>query len=92
MTVRSYFRGHEVISEGEYWVYLDTGEKAGFGHKIRPCKKCGKIFEGSNNGEADLCLGDLPGVDNACCGHGVHTDSYVRFTSGRVLTDFTIER
>jgi hypothetical protein len=73
------------------WVYEDTWRRSGFGHEVRPCKKCGQLFEGSNIGEADPCLGDLPGVDNACCGHGVREQSYIRFTSGVVVKGFEIE-
>ena len=55
------------------------------------CKKCGECFEGSNVGQADPCLGELPGVDNACCGHGDTSQSYVRFTTGVVLKGFSVE-
>lgn len=86
---RSNFRGHPTIYLGdEKWIYEDTGEPAGF-RNVRPCKKCGKVFEGSNIGESDPCLQDLPGVDNACCGHGVPEDAYVRFISGVVIRGFT---
>jgi len=88
---RSYFRGHPIVWEDGQWVYEDTGEKSGFDGIVRPCAKCGRVFEGSNIGEADPCLGDLPGVDNACCGHGVREQSYIRFTSGVVVKGFEIE-
>lgn len=74
------------------WVYEDTGARAGFGFEVRPCKKCGLIFEGSNTGDADPCLGELPGVNNACCGHGVRSKSYVRFENGTVLKGFIVEK
>ena len=89
MSARSYFRGHSIVWDNEKWVYEDTGEPAGFDGVIRPCKKCGLIFEGSNIGDPDPCLGDLPGVDNACCGHGVPDQAYIRFTNGVVIKGFT---
>lgn len=92
MTTRSHFRGHSIIQINNAWVYEDTGERAGFGYIVRPCKKCGKIFEGSNTGDADPCLGELPGVNNACCGHGVRSKSYVRFENGTVLKGFIVEK
>ena len=92
MATRSYFRGHRTIWINKAWVYEDTGERAGFGYIVRPCKKCGKIFEGSNTGDADPCLGELPGVDNACCGHGVRSQSYVCFTNGVVLRGVVVEK
>ena len=92
MTVRSHFRGHPTIwAEEGFWVYADTRERAGFEGEIRPCKKCNELFEGSNIGKPDPCLGNLPGVDNACCGHGFQERAYVRFTNGVVLTGFTVE-
>ena len=83
------FRGHLCyIDSNRDWRYIDNDQKAGFGHEMRPCAKCGIMFEGSNIGEPDPCLGNLPGVDNACCGHGIPSESYVRFTSGVVLRGF----
>lgn len=78
----------------DIWVFADTLRPTpGSGVAVndiemRPCAKCGLVFEGSNIGEPDPCLGVLPGVDNACCGHGVPEDAYIRFTSGVVVTGF----
>ena len=91
MTVRSNFRGHSTVRDEkkEKWFYEDTGEEAGFDGIVRPCKKCGKV---SNVGDPDPCLGNLPGVDNACCGHGIPEDAYIIFKSGVVIRGFdTIE-
>lgn len=35
----------------------------------------------------DPCLGQLPGVNYACCGHGGHGDTqgYISFTDGTVI-------
>jgi hypothetical protein len=70
------------------WCYADTGQRAGVGYEVRPCKKCGKRFQRSNAGEPDPCLGVLPGVDNACCGHGVRSEAYIQFTNGTVVRGF----
>lgn len=88
---RSFSRGYPIIFKDNAWVYEDTGKRSGFDYEVRPCKKCGKVFEGSNIGDADPCLGFLPGVDNACCGHGVRSESYIRFTNGVVIRGFEIE-
>ena len=90
MAVRSYFRGHPTIWKNDRWVYIDTGEKAGFDGIVRPCVKCGKIFDGFNVGECDPCLGELLEVDNACCGHGIREESYIRFTNGITIKGFEI--
>lgn len=74
-----------------YWIYEDTGERLpATGGEVRPCKKCGKLFP-LGEGEIDPCLGVLPGVDNACCGHGVRESSYIRFTNGLAVVEFVVD-
>jgi len=65
MSVTSHARGHEIEWHDGAWVYTDTGESADVD---RPCARCGKwpTAEGY-----DACLGEIPGVEYACCGHGV---------------------
>ena len=90
MTARGYFRGHPLIWINDRWVYEDSGAEIPVnGGEIRPCVKC-RILSPLN--EADPCLGVLPGVDTACCGHGVRSEAYVRFTNGIVLRKFIIRR
>ncbi|KKM83850.1 hypothetical protein LCGC14_1305030 [marine sediment metagenome] len=50
------------------------------------CKRCGAEGIGEydqQTGEAlpDPCLGKLPGVISACCGHGLH-EGHIRFENG----------
>ena len=88
---RSYFRGHPIIYVEGRWVYADDGSPLpATGGEIRPCKKCGALFP-LGKGEVDPCLGVLPGVDNACCGHGISEQAYIRFTNGVVIKGFTVE-
>ncbi len=51
-------------------------------HEDRPCTNCGchETPEGH-----DACLGTLPGVMNACCGHGDPRGVYVQFHGGKIL-------
>lgn len=51
---------------GVFAVYCDTGEPVG--EFPRPCLKCGRK---QNPDGTDPCLGFLPGVEYACCGHGL---------------------
>ena len=88
--VKSHFRGHPIIRINNNWVYEDTYTLSGFGSEVRLCKKCNKTFEGSNTGDADPCLSELPGVDNACCGHGVPERAYIRFTNGVIIEGFNV--
>jgi hypothetical protein len=40
--------------------------------------------------EPDACLGCLPGVKSACCGHGRRKESYIRFVNGKEVRGFAI--
>ena len=64
-------RGHPVTfdPDSKVWKWADTGEAAS---AERPCVKCNLTAE---PGGPDPCLGWLPGVTSACCGHGV-ADGY----------------
>lgn len=52
----------------------------------RTCGKCGKPAPVN---ELDPCLGVLPRVANACCGHGNPAEAYVQFENGVRLAGFT---
>lgn len=92
MAAKGFFRGHQLIWINNKWVYADDyTDIPANGGKIRPCKKCGALFT-LGEGEVDPCLGVLPGVSNACCGHGVQSQSYVCFTNGVALTGFVIKK
>ena len=86
----STFRGHPISWVDEMWVYDDDKKPIpGWGGENRPCVKCGSN-KWSGDGEHDQCLGLLPGVDNACCGHGDKSQSYIRFTNGVVVRGFAV--
>ncbi len=87
---KSNFRGHQIIYVNNRWLYEDTREPIpGYGGEARPCKKCGSE-SWSGTGDVDACLGLLPGVDNACCGHGDRSQAYIRFTNGVVVRGFEV--
>ena len=95
----SYHRGHLIyMTQGDgqlvprlpniVWRYWDNGEPTETTN--RPCGHCG-IFK-TEEGH-DPCLGTLPGVMNACCGHGRSESTYVQLAdgtrlSGQDATDF----
>lgn len=61
MSARAFLRGHPVVYRNR-WEYED-------GPSIsieRACTRCGMM---PVNGH-DACLGKIPGVTSACCGHG----------------------
>ena len=82
MTARGYGYGYQIEYDEpqEQWVYSDNKEPI---TNERPCKKCGKY---STPEGYDACLGYLPGVVAACCGHGVEDEvgrGYIQFENGK---------
>ena len=61
-------------AEPGVWVYSDTGQRVAENPE-RPCGHCGLPNRPDGH---DACLGELPGVMNACCGHGDQRDAYVQ--------------
>ncbi|HUX17139.1 MAG TPA: hypothetical protein VMW52_11750, partial [Phycisphaerae bacterium] len=64
MTAHAYVRGWPIRFNGRRWVNED-------GRTIderRPCRRCNRRPTPEGH---DACLGKLPGVISACCGHGV---------------------
>lgn len=77
--ITSAYRGHKIEFVNDKWIYSDTKEDVSDTYISRGCGKCGN-FEDKNG--HDACLGELPGLMNACCGHGVSKDAYVQFIGG----------
>ena len=69
-------RGYAIEFNGTEWVYSDTGESTVKTWMLRPCGHCG--LHNTPEGH-DGCLGTLPGLMNACCGHGTTRDAYIQF-------------
>ena len=74
----SYINGNLVWYDGPagFYRYASDDEPVDY-NDLRPCPKCGK--KPLDTGE-DACLGHLPGVAAACCGHG--GEGYVWFKNG----------
>ena len=90
VVVQSYLRGHELIMKDGKWVYADDlSDIPANGGKLRPCKQCGRSHELT---DADPCLGVLPGVKQACCGHGKQNQSYIIFKNGVIIEEFKITK
>ena len=75
MTARGNARGHRIeFDQTAYvWRYADTGEVYDY---ERPCTLCRKLPTAEGH---DACLGEIPGVLNACCGHGTAADGYIHY-------------
>ena len=83
-------RGHPMYQDAKgVWRFSDNGKPVSETWGDRPCGLCGR--EGTSNyGFPDPCLGMLPGVTNACCGHGNPKEAYMCFESGVVIRGFTV--
>lgn len=78
MSAESYLNGHRIEFSGREWTYVDTGKPT-----INSKRACGKCNKWPVN-DHDACIVDLPGVMNACCGHGV-VEGYIQFESGVII-------
>lgn len=84
--MKSYLHGHEIIFHADQWKYRDTMQPT-IENPNRPCKYCGAEID-----EIDHCIGLLPGVINACCGHG-RGEGYIHFENGTIIRGkFTVEK
>ncbi|SET42081.1 hypothetical protein SAMN05216389_1116 [Oceanobacillus limi] len=79
---KSYLRGHEIEQVNGEWVYVDTKEPTEETWQQRACGHCHK--HATTEGH-DACLGTLPGVMNACCGHGQDDEAYVQFLDTSII-------
>lgn len=88
MTAKSTWRGHSIVylKNEQKWVYEDTKEPVS--GPSRSCRKCTGEFP-LRDDDIDPCLGKLPGVMNACCGHGNPKDAYIQFENGVIVQGFT---
>ena len=84
---RDFWRGREIKKFDEHedaYVYISDGTPV----HADPCRACGHCGLANTSEGHDGCLGTLPGVSNACCGHGVVGDAYVQYEDGRVLRGY----
>ena len=77
------YRGHATAGHR----YCDTGERV----SDNPWRACGHCNRENTPEGHDPCLGTLPGVMNACCGHGDTADAYVQFVNGVVVRGFALD-
>lgn len=79
----SKLRGNDIYYKDNQWYYLDDDKPTAETWKDKPCGQCNLP---NRSDEHDACLGELPNVINACCGHGNVDEAYI------VYEDETIER
>ena len=76
--VKSFYRGHEIFFADGLWCYSDNLQPVRY-DKNRSCGKCS--LDITKDGH-DACLETLPGLMNACCGHGRKKEAYIQFMDG----------
>ena len=83
---KSNIRGHITIwnEKREKWYFEDTGKDVSY---EVTCKKCNLPCDIDG---PDPCLGLLPGVEFACCGHGNRANSYIKFDNGLIIRGFKL--
>lgn len=89
-----YLIGNKVIWDevNSVYKYKEDGVEVNK-ENIKPCPVCKKLPAD----HCDPCLGKLPGVINACCGHGLKK-GYVKFENGIkieghfVVSNFSVEK
>lgn len=74
MNEASFLRGHPIFFKDGEWFYEDSNTPT-IGNE-RDCGYCGRA---NNKKGHDGCLGTLPHVMNACCGHGMFDKAYIQF-------------
>lgn len=78
----SMWRGHAITEmASRSWTYADTGQLV----SENPARACGHCDLPNTPEGYDASLGELPGVMNACCGHGSQHEAYVQLVDGRRL-------
>jgi hypothetical protein len=70
-------RGHKMYGCCGKFYYSDTHESTALHWEYRPCGHCNRA---NTPRGYDACLGHLPCVMNACCGHGETREAYIQFT------------
>jgi len=96
--------GHRYYRWGDAWGWLLSFSRHGF-HISTPIfslklerrtkwygeKACITCGEGHSGAHPDPCLGELPGVQGACCGHGDRADAYIGWENGCTIREFLVD-
>ena len=75
--IKSKHRGHNIVFIDDEWVYEDTRTPT-----VDNERHCGHCKKPKTEEGYDSCLGTLPNVMNACCGHGQDDEAYIQYPDG----------
>jgi len=79
MTARGNLRGHPIYWDGDQYRYQDDDTVTVGNYGQRDCGECKLLNREDGH---DACLGELPGIMNACCGHGDPEEAYIQYPNG----------
>lgn len=87
MSAMSHWRGNKIYYDYTIneWRYKEDGSLVK--EVDKPCGHCGRKRTPEGH---DWCLGALPGVVNACCGHGNPSEAYIQFENGIEVRGFNL--
>lgn len=76
------WRGNKIkkVDDNTY-IYLDDGVDL----KNDINRRCGHCGLNNDKDGHDPCFGKLDGVLNACCGHGITDQAYIKFENGETV-------
>ena len=57
-----------------------------------PLRKCGTCGADVGPDRPDACFGMLPGVIDACCGHGFRRRAYLHWANGLIIRGFQMQK
>lgn len=89
----SYVNGNAVYLDEaeEIWRY-DVDDEIVDHARPRPCPLCFELPKIVDGIVVDACLGQpLPGVSNACCGHGIEGQGYIQLNGESPRTVIKVE-
>jgi len=81
MSDQRHHRGNVITLLGDCWRYASDDVPVS-DDPHRACGHCGRADTPEGH---DACLGTLPRVRNACCGHGRADEAYIQFEDGSEL-------
>ena len=76
-------RGHQISQDRDVWRYKSDGATV-----YQNRRACGECHKPDTIDGHDACLGTLPGVMNACCGHGNQEEAYIQWPDGSCIRGF----
>ena len=77
----SKWRGNTIYCKNDKWHYQKDNKLVSEDSR----RKCGHCGESETKEGHDGCIGKIPDVMNACCGHGSIGEAYIQYNNGAVI-------